>query len=450
VDVDVVVYGTQTSGLAAVRELAAEAPHLRIALISSGDYLQSPLAQGLSAEDARNPTKVAGGFYREWRQAVIRTYAYAGASAFNESGRLVYEPEVAAAALLDCMQGNWPYRVTFVTGRLMAASDRPGESYVDVAGTAGAVRITTRYFIDASTEADLARALGCDYRLGRDESVYNDVSGTGAPRPDSDNDWVTAPQRYSALLTLQLHDDGAALSIATQPIPGYDPSTYAGTELSETKVEAFAKSWTMTIAVLPNNKRELNETWNDWSDVGLSFRWVFEPEGRNEMRDLVAARSVNLVRYLQEHGYPELGIATVPQYLYVREGPRIVGLDTYTAGDVVEGAVRQPVAIGCYCEYDRHDAFAPNQIDTTRYVHVPMGALLPIGHPTLVVSTAVSTDYIAYCSAVRMEHTRAHMGAAAGLIVAVADMLGVEPGKVPYGTLRAKLRERGYRLDPVE
>ncbi len=56
---------------------------------------------------------------------------------------------------------------------------------------------------------------------------------------------------------------------------------------------------------------------------------------------MVASRAIDLVRYLQEHGYPELGIASVPEYLYVREGPRIVGRDTYTSGDVAEEAKRE-------------------------------------------------------------------------------------------------------------
>ena len=48
--------------------------------------------------------------------------------------------------------------------------------------------------------------------------------------------------------------------------------------------------------------------------------------------------SINRVRYLQEHGYPRVGIASIPQKLYVREGPRIVGLDTYTVADLQSGA----------------------------------------------------------------------------------------------------------------
>jgi hypothetical protein len=446
-DFDVVVYGTQTSGLAALAELTAGAPHLRLALISSGDYLESPLAQGLGAEDARDPGGVAGGFYKEWRREVVRYYAHDGQRAFTSSGRLVYAPEVAARALRSVAGLGKDSRVVMYAADLVGASDVGAERYVDIGVAGGGVlRLHTRFFIDASTEGDLARALGSDYRIGRDETVYNDVTGPEPSYPTTENGFVTAPQRYSALLTLQVHA-GPAPAVASAAIPGYDGSGYADTTLARAKIEAFAGSWTMNVAVLPDERRELNEAWSDWPDVGLSFQWVFEPARREEFRRTVASRAIDLVRYLQEHGYPQLDIASVPEYLYVREGPRIVGLDDYTAADVAEEVKRDPVAIGCYCEYDRHDAFAPGQIDTTRYVFMPMGALLAAGHPALVVSTAVSADFRAYSSAVRMEHTRAHMGAAAGVIVVMADRLGLQPGEVPYGPVRAKLLERGYRLD---
>jgi hypothetical protein len=102
------------------------------------------------------------------------------------------------------------------------------------------------------------------------------------------------------------------------------------------------------------------------------------------------------------------------------------------------------VAVGCYVEYDRHDAFAPNQIETTRYVHVPMESLMVAGHPALLVSTAVSTDSAAYSSAVRMEHTRANMGDAVGAIIAVSDRLGVDPEHVPYEDVRDELEASGH------
>ncbi|MFH0916794.1 MAG: FAD-dependent oxidoreductase [bacterium] len=449
VDVDVVVFSTQTSGLAAVRELALGAPHLRVALISCGNLLETPLAQGLSVEDVRDVGRVKGGLYDEWRQAVIDAYARRGLKAFNASGRFVYEPQAAAQALWSYVQGPKAGNVVFYSARLLAASDEDDRRYADIqVEGGGSLRIRTRYFIDASVEGDLARMLGASYRIGRHEAVYNDVAGVKPPYPSAANGYETAPQRFSPLLTLKVYSKTNAPRIATFVHPNYNLSTYAGlAPLNQRNVSAFGTSWTMNIAVLPNGNRELNEAWNDWPDVGLAFQWIFSPEKRGEIRRRVLEWSINRVRYLQEHGYPKVGIAAVPQKLYVREGPRIVGLATYTAADLRAGTVRDSVALGCYVEYDRHDAFYPTHVEQTRYVHMPMEALMAQGHPRLLVSTAVSTDYAAYSSAVRMEHTRANMGGAAGAIIVLSDRLGVEPDQVPYAGVRSELLTRGYRLD---
>lgn len=444
--VDVLIYSTQTSGLAAARELALGAPHLRVALVSCGNLLESPLAQGLCVEDARNIGQVSGGFYGEWRQAVVRYYQALGKSAFVSGGRFVYEPEVAARLLWSYLSPRNAPNLIFYAARLLSASDKPGQCYVDLLLENGArLRVVTRYFIDASVEADLARMLGADYRIGRGEETYNDRQGNTPPYPSAKNAYVTAPQRLSALLTLKLYK-GAAPRVADLAHPSYDPSSYANVTLPSSTVRSFKDSWSMTVAKLPNGKRELNEGWSDWPDVGLAYQWIFAPHNRGEIRRRVVGWTINRVRYLQEHGYPNLGIATIPQKLYVREGPRIVGLDTYTRSDVRNGAVRDPVAVGCYCEYDRHDAFYPNHIETTRFVFVPMGTLLAADHPNLVVSTAVSTDCAAYSSAVRVEHTRANMGAAAAAIVMVAAEANVDASEVSYDAVRARLISRGYSL----
>lgn len=448
VDVDVIVFSTQTSGLAAVRELAVSAPHLRVALISSGNMLETPLAQGLSVEDARDINRVAGGFYAEWRRAVIDAYGRRGLSAFTSSGRLVYEPEVAVQALWAAMGGKNRSNLLFYSAHLLAASDKDGRCYADVRVEGqGLVRLNTRYFIDASVELDLARALGADYRVGRHEAVYNDAAGVLPAYPSAENNYETAPQRFSPLLTLKVYRSGYAPRIAKLDHPNYNPASYAYMGgFAQKNVDAFRNSWSMTIAVLPNAKRELNETWSDWPDVGLAFQWVFSPEKRGEVRKRVLEWSINRVRYLQEHGYPRVGIATIPQKLYVREGPRAVGLDTYTVDELRAGTSRDVIALGCYCEYDRHDAFYPNHVEQTRYAQVPMGALLVKDHPALLVSTGVSVDFAAYSSAIRMEHTRAAMGGAAAAVVMVADRLGLRADQAPYSDVRDLLLSRGYRL----
>lgn len=449
VEVDVIVYATQTSGLAAAHDLLAAAPHLKVALISCGNLLETPLAQGLSAEDARQIDRVTGGFYKKWRDAVVDSYRRRGMSAFTGGGRLVYEPEVAAQALWSLLRAKDRGNLMFYSARLEAADDQGERCYADVKVEGrGPLRIYTRYFIDASVEADLARMLGATYRIGRHEALYNDAAGILPAYPSAANNYETAPQRFSALLTLKVYRGANAPRVKALAHPSYDPATYAlMPSFARKNVDAFRRSWTMTIAVLPNGKRELNEAWNDWQALGHAFEWVFSPERRGEIRRRTLEWSVNRVRYLQENGYAQMGIATVPQKLYVREGPRVLGLDTYTVEQLHAGVVRDSVAIGSYCEYDRHDPFAPNHVEQTSYPHVPMGALLVKDHPWLVVSTAVSVDYRTYSSPVRMEHTRAAMGGAAAAIVAVADRAGVDTQKVPYTGVRDFLLGEGYRLE---
>jgi len=448
VRVDVVVYGTQTSGIAAVREITKASPELRVALISPGDFLESPLAQGLCVEDSRNIDEIAGGLYAEWRASVVSYYQKRGEDPFTPSGRLAYQPQVASQFLWPYVRGPAAKNVHFFSGSLVAASDSGAERWVEVKVKGSRlVRFDTTYFIDASVEADLARLLGASYRVGRAEDLYNDRSGPAPSFPGPANGFATAPQRFSALLTLKVYPNGNAPLIADLKSPEYDPSSFGSfPPLSQKNVAAFQTGWSLSIAKLPGGERELNETWTDYGDVGLAFQWIFNPASRASIFREVLDTSINKVRYLQEHGYPHVGIAELPQTLYVREGPRIQGLSTYTESDILSGTASETAAVGCYAQYDRHDVFLPNQIDTTRFVYVPMGALMANGHPWLLVSTAVSTDFPAYSSAVRTEPTRANLGDAAGAIIAVAHQLGVAPAQVPYPQVRTQLLAQGHKL----
>ncbi|MBC7293791.1 MAG: FAD-dependent oxidoreductase, partial [Thermoleophilia bacterium] len=185
--------------------------------------------------------------------------------------------------------------VLLYEGRLVGASDAEGHCYVDVEDEKGGrIRLRTRFFIDASVEADLARLLGADYRIGRQEVVYNDIRGPHPAYPTAANAFATAPQRLSALLTLQVFKGSPAPPVARLVHPGYDPRSYARmSPMSTRNVKSFGSSWTMTVAKLPNDKRELNETWNDWPNVGSSFEWVFSPEKRGKIYGRVLEWSLN-------------------------------------------------------------------------------------------------------------------------------------------------------------
>lgn len=441
--VDVVIYGTQTSGLTAARELTREDPGMRVAIISSGEYLQSPLAQGLSVEDARHVDRVVGGVYEEWRNDVIRHYDELGLKAFTKWGRFVYEPDVAERYLWRLLERSEGEPILFYAGRLVDAQDGEDGRFVTVQSTEGElVRINTSYFIDASVEADLARQLGADYRIGRDETIYNDGKGPLPPYPSEDNGFVTAPQRLSALLTLVVDDDGSAPFLPRSWVRDPPPVV----PLSATAVNSFGHCWSMNIAQLPNGMRELNETWSDYPDMSAAFEWVFDSAKRPVILQQAAERALGQVSFLRQNGYPNVGVTNVPEYPYVREGPRVVGLSTYTVADILSEAKHDVVATGCYAQYDRHDYHAPNQLDATAFVRVPMTALMVAGHPRLVVSTAVSTDFRAYSSAVRTELARANMGGAAGIMVLLAARAGLELDRLAYDEVRELLDERGYRL----
>ncbi len=449
-DVDLVIYGTTTSAIGAVRALQRAGNvfggGLEIAVIGGGPALESTIVQGLSVEDLYG-SGGASGFYAEFRRAVIDEYAARGINATFES-RLVVEPEVASGVLRWYLDKNGAGRqgVTFVRGRLVAAGDS-GSRYVLVNTGEAQMYITTRYFIDASPEGDLARLLGAEYRMGRSEEVYNDAIGYRAPRPSRANDYATAPQSMSMLLTLQLYS-GTAPDVASLGLAAYNPQDYGkpGFTLSEWAQSSFATSWSLR-HVLPNSKRELNEAWGDYANPDISFDWVMFPEKRAAIRDMMQNWILNKVRYLQRNGHPSVGVATVPTWPYVRDGVRIRGLATYTAENIANGLIQHPVTYGVYALFDRHDTvYGSRQDSTTGYVHVPMESLLVAGHPWLLVSTAVSTDSAAGCSAVRMEPVRANMGGAAGIMVAIAAASNAPLHYLDYTRVRDELLRQGYQL----
>ena len=446
VDVDVLVYGTQTSGLAALHELQTSAPTLKVAVLSGQQALESPLAQGLCVED-RYPATPVMGFYKEWREGVIAEYQAEGKKVLAPGGRLSYEPEIAKQTLQRLIGGG-SVETLFFVGQLVSASDKGDTHYAEFRSESGELyRVNARYFIDSSVEADLARMLGTDYRIGSRETTYNDVARRTPAAPSAQNGFATAPQKMATLLTLELFP-GMAPRVSALNSPYYDPASYDPAAMSAGDLPArFGRSWTMRVGLLPDSKHELNEAWNDWPDDQAAFAWVFHPEERKTIYQRVLTRSINFVRYLQEHGSPNLGIAHLPDMPYVREGPRVVGRDTYTAAEIGKGVSKECISVGLYARFDRHQNAAPTFIGTPTAVHIPMGAIMPAGHPWLLVTTAISTDSRAYCSAVRMEPTRANIGGAAGIIIALAFKQGASPISLSYEQVRSGLAVRGYLVN---
>jgi hypothetical protein len=172
-----------------------------------------------------------------------------------------------------------------------------------------------------------------------------------------------------------------------------------------------------------------------------------ENEDRARIRKEVVSRAVNFVRYLQENGYPYIGISNVNPWPYVREGVRFVGKDEYTQEEIIKEDKKDVITTGYYALYDRHDPVTGPEHEGWAEVFVPLGSIMPVDHPDLIVTSAISTDYKSFNSAIRMEHVKANIGQAAGLLINQAFQEGKHPQEVSYEQLKPLLEKNKIKLD---
>lgn len=449
-DYDVIVYGNTIAAAGvvdAINKNDVTLPKMKVAILNFSEYREDAVSNGLGLEDMFGGEAYATGFYSLFRNAVRDHYLLRGIDPVRDTGRMTTEPEVAGA-ILDGLT-NRPNVTIFQNVSLLEANDAEDDCFVQFRQGTATRTLRARALVDASVEADLARLLGADYRMGRGESLYNDVTGPKPARPSLQNDW-NAPQALSQLLTLQVYPNGIAPRVRDLRHPLYDASSYNPLEFAGFQPSTFPLSWSMGIAILPYDKRELNERWTDYLDPDTSYDWFFgPPEQREDIRRRVTTRAINFLRYAQENGNPSVGIATVNPWLYVRGEVRVEGRDVYTKADIQARARREVVAVGFYSLYDRHDAhYGPSGSSAAGVVRVPMGVMMPNkGGSRLLVTNAISTDVNAYNSAVRMEHVRANLGYVAGALVFIAENRGIGPQKVNYSAVSALLKARGFRLE---
>ena len=177
--------------------------------------------------------------------------------------------------------------------------------------------------------------LGADYRIGRDETVYNDVAGhkpaypSGGERLRHRSPALLGPSHSSGLPVGQ--SASGERSGASQLQPEHVRGHHIRVEARDRLRQQLEHEDRRAAQQQARAQRELERLAGHRAG---SFQWVFEPDKRGEIRKRVLEWTINRVRYLQEHGYSQVGLATIPQKLYVREGPRIVGRDTYTVSDL--------------------------------------------------------------------------------------------------------------------
>jgi hypothetical protein len=268
------------------------------------------------------------------------------------------------------------------------------------------VTISGKVVIDASPTLDLARAFGCEYRIGKDATVYGPDLAPEAPT--AANGYITAPQAMAGLPTFRI-------------------------------VGSVPTMWSTTTGKLPNGLCEFNESVSDYRVAQDVFDWVMHPELRSAIRDRVRDWSISKL-------YPGMSLVYSYPWPYFRGEVTIAnGLARFTA-DQVGKRVAQPVAKSCYSRYDRHD-LGGNVSSGVAVVWAPWKAMMPAEFDWLLVTEGACADFTAYNSSFRMEPLRMDYGGAAGVTAALALARGVSPQAVRYEDLRAILVGRlGYRL----
>ncbi|NLE73110.1 MAG: FAD-dependent oxidoreductase, partial [Actinobacteria bacterium] len=440
--VDVMIYGTTTSGMGAIRGLkmaAGRIPQdLTVALVGVGDALESPLAQGLCVEDDYEPGTISG-FYQEFRSAVALHYETLGVWPYERNGRLTYEPEVAADVLNGLVFGEdglpeaarGRVKIVRVIGIISEASDAEGDRHVMLVRPDGSrLRIDARYLLDASVEADLARALGCRYMMGCTSAVYNDLRGPLPMKPTREDLYAGSPQSLGFLVTLTLTTGGAPSIRERQDWPVAEEAEGARWKMEETVLRAFPHSWSMRHQ-LPGNRRELNELWSDLADPDVIVQWYREPDLRERITRTLQHRMLVLLAQVQDR-YPEVGISRLPTWPYVRGEVMVLGNHLYSTDELTANP-GETIATGKYAVFDRHDPVHGSlQPDEAATVFVPLAVTRPMEHPALLVSTAFSVDWKAYNSACRMEPVRATVGMACGVQLALAAARDVATHDISY------------------
>ena len=408
----------------------------------------------------------SSGIFDELRAMVARAYAGHPDAALAVDG-FNGEPDVVLGAVRSLLDEPG---ITARTDLALVAATADDGTVVDAtfAGPWGRTTITAPMFVDATAEGDLLGLVGRegeDWRVGREGAeVYGESLA-----PDAGD---RLQQAYTYRLVVQV---GGRTD--------YDvPSTYDEDRLRYPLIdrdEPGQRSCEITTAehgtiryagmriqrCLPDAKMDINV---DLFGVNHDY-----PTAGAESRAATEARLADFVLgYLHwlrtEAGMPELGLPVddyvdndgSPTVLYVREGRRLIGRDTFTQRDAAHDSTwpaehRRSVAIGEY-GLDSHCVGPPGGISGgpvceggfwwgARPYSIPYGVMVPVGFDNLLVPAAVSASHVGY-STLRMEPVRMNLGYAAGIAAAMALRHGTAVADIDLDALQRNLVERGQAL----
>jgi hypothetical protein len=510
---DTVVLGATPGGIAAAVRAAREG--LACQLVTFNAHVGGMMAGGLSVTDTtlsptRARTPLLDEFFERVREHYREAYGPDSEQVENCNDGMFFEPKVAEAVFEDLLEEAgvevrreyYPVDATRSEGTLrrvtFASMDDEDNRFEAAAGT----------FVDGTYEGDLAAVAGVPYRVGREgraefgeqyagrlfsekgTRIYPGSTGVGddvvqsydyrlcLSRDPDNRRRPEKPEEYDRAEFLPMMEDGPEAefghgkSYRSQEMPCHIKSELVRPTVEEIREMGLA-SYLLLRGPLPNDKRDLNT-------ADLPGEVDDYPEADWDRRREIATRHeehvLGMLYFLQndeavpedlreearEWGLPEDEFEDndgFPFQLYVREGRRIEGRETFTEHDarLAEGIERSPInedsiAVAEYA-MDSHDCRPVRRPGSLAEGHhylgeitvpsqVPYGALLPEGLDNLLVPVPLSATHVGF-GTIRLEPTWLQIGESAGYAAALAAADGTTPGALDADDLQRTLAEAG-------
>jgi hypothetical protein len=335
--------------------------------------------------------------------------------------RVTFEPEAMAAAMAELLRGTG--RVELRLGASFIAAEAGGDRLRSIVIEAGGrqERVTAGFFVDATGQLEVARAVGCETYLGCEPaSMYHEP---GAPRAHLDRlNGVTLCLRVTPTATPGI-----------EPLPAQVPDV----------------EWRQAVSITEYPCGDLN-----LNPLPVMEGFEFHRLGEREGRRLCEQRVYQFWRWLQrDHGFDRYRLQRLFPFMGVREGPRLVGRVVLTENEVRAGCSGQANAA-------RWITLADHALDVHGEGHlcrelrepygIPYDCLLPREFSNLAIACrGASFSHIAAASC-RLSRTVMQLGHAAGLAVAVARGAGQQLPEVAVNAVQALLRADDVAIDPKD
>lgn len=276
-------------------------------------------------------------------------------------------------------------------------------------------------FVDATADANLCAAAGCETMLGEDPRArFGEPSAPEEPR-----------RRVNGVSLIYRITPSARAGIAPLP-PGVPAECWWRERFPHACFNQYpCGDW--NVNMLPTMEGE------EFLALG--------PAAYDECRRRIAAHWHHVQTIFDE--FREYRVAWVARGLGVRESRRVVGEYVLREGDLVAGLAGQDhediIAIADH-PFDTHggrggcgEVLAPYGI--------PFRCLVPRGYRNLLVACRGASFSSLAASSCRLSRTMMQLGQAAGTAVGLALQLGCDPAAVPSEELRAALAEAHVQLD---